>query len=120
MVIAREETPCRCGRVKLDRVGSAVPVGFAAPGREHDAVGTALAAAQRYLHPDAAAIAAAGDSLRAFLSARGPPNGPRLRALQIMSCTASGDAEGPMSCMNSNSSGPVRAVGTTGFEPATP
>ncbi len=81
MVIAREETPCRCGRVKLDRVGSAVPVGFAAPGREHDAVGTALAAAQRYLHPDAAAIAAAGDSLTAFLSAlRSPERSPTASA----------------------------------------
>jgi hypothetical protein len=43
VVIAREETPCRSGRVKLDRVSSAVPVGFATPGREHDAVSTAFA-----------------------------------------------------------------------------
>lgn len=43
MVIAREETPCRSGRVKLDLVGSAVPVRSTTTGREHDAVSTALA-----------------------------------------------------------------------------
>lgn len=36
---------------------------------------------QRYLHPDATSIAAAGDSLTAFLSVRRSPNGPQLRAV---------------------------------------
>jgi integrase len=38
-----------------------------------------LTTTQRYLHPDAASIAAAGDSLTAFLNARRSPNGPQLR-----------------------------------------
>jgi hypothetical protein len=38
-----------------------------------------LTTTQRYLHPDATSIAAAGDSLTAFLNARRSPNGPQLR-----------------------------------------
>ena len=40
-----------------------------------------LTTTQRYLHPDATSIAAAGDSLTAFLSAGRSPNGPQLRAI---------------------------------------
>ncbi|MGH3569406.1 MAG: tyrosine-type recombinase/integrase [Pseudonocardia sp.] len=40
-----------------------------------------LTTTQRYLHPDSASIAAAGDSLTAFLRAPRSPNGPQLRAL---------------------------------------
>jgi Phage integrase family len=40
-----------------------------------------LTTTQRYLHPDAASIAAAGDSLTAFLSGHRSPNGPQLRAV---------------------------------------
>ncbi|HEX4102857.1 MAG TPA: tyrosine-type recombinase/integrase [Pseudonocardiaceae bacterium] len=40
-----------------------------------------LTTTQRYLHPDATSIAAAGDSLTAFLSVRRSPNGPQLRAV---------------------------------------
>jgi integrase len=40
-----------------------------------------LTTTQRYLHPDATSIAAAGDSLTAFLSAPRSPNGPQLRAV---------------------------------------
>lgn len=40
-----------------------------------------LTTTQRYLHPDAASISAAGDSLTAFLQASRPPSGPQLRAL---------------------------------------
>jgi site-specific recombinase XerD len=44
-----------------------------------------LTTTQRYLHPDSTSIAAAGDSLTAaFLRAPRSPNGPQLRALQIM------------------------------------
>lgn len=41
----------------------------------------ALTTTQRYLHPDATSIAAAGDSLTAFLSVPRSPNGPQLRAV---------------------------------------
>ena len=40
-----------------------------------------LTTTQRYLHPDATSIAAAGDSLTAFLNVRRSPNGPQLRAV---------------------------------------
>jgi integrase len=40
-----------------------------------------LITTQRYLHPDAASITAAGDSLTTFLNARRSPNGPQLRAV---------------------------------------
>jgi integrase len=40
-----------------------------------------LTTTQRYLHPDATSIAAAGDSLTAFLSVPRSPNGPQLRAV---------------------------------------
>lgn len=40
-----------------------------------------LTMTQRYLHPDTASIAAAGDSLTAFLRAPRSPHGPQLRAL---------------------------------------
>jgi hypothetical protein len=40
-----------------------------------------LITTQRYLHPDATSIAAAGESLTAFLSTRRSPNGPQLRAV---------------------------------------
>jgi integrase len=40
-----------------------------------------LTTTQRYLHPDAASIAAAGDSLTAFLRAPRSPSGPQLRAI---------------------------------------
>jgi hypothetical protein len=42
-------------------------------------VARSAATTQRYLHPDAASIAAAGDALTAFLNARRSPNGPQLR-----------------------------------------
>jgi hypothetical protein len=38
-----------------------------------------LSTTQRYLHPDAASIAAASDSLTAYLGAPRSPNGPQLR-----------------------------------------
>jgi integrase len=38
-----------------------------------------LATTQRYLHPDSASIAAAGDSLTAYLGALRSPSGPQLR-----------------------------------------
>jgi integrase len=40
-----------------------------------------LTTTQRYLHPDMRSIAAAGDSLTAYLQAPQSPSGPRLRAL---------------------------------------
>ncbi len=40
-----------------------------------------LTTTQRYLHPDAASIAAAGDSLTAFLRTPRSPNGPQMRAI---------------------------------------
>lgn len=40
-----------------------------------------LTTTQRYPHPDATSIAAAGDSLTAFLTAGRSPNGPQLRAV---------------------------------------
>ena len=40
-----------------------------------------LTTTQRYLHPDSASIAAAGDSLTAFLRAPRSPDGPQLRVL---------------------------------------
>ncbi|HZD13888.1 MAG TPA: site-specific integrase [Pseudonocardiaceae bacterium] len=40
-----------------------------------------LTTTQRYLHPDATSIAAAGDSLTAFLNTGWSPNGPQLRAI---------------------------------------
>ncbi|MGH3867724.1 MAG: tyrosine-type recombinase/integrase [Pseudonocardiaceae bacterium] len=40
-----------------------------------------LTTIQRYLHPDATSIAAAGDSLTAFLTAGRSPNGPQLRVV---------------------------------------
>ena len=40
-----------------------------------------LSTTQRYLHPDASTIAAAGDALTAYLSAPWSPNGPQLRGL---------------------------------------
>jgi integrase len=40
-----------------------------------------LTTTQRYLHPDMRSIAAAGDSLTAYLQAPRSPSGPRLRAL---------------------------------------
>lgn len=40
-----------------------------------------LITTQRYLHPDATSIAAAGESLTAFLNTGRSPNGPQLRAV---------------------------------------
>lgn len=40
-----------------------------------------LTTTQRYLHPDAASISAARDSLTAFLRAPQSPSGPQLRTL---------------------------------------
>lgn len=46
-----------------------------------------LSTTQRYLHPDASTIAAAGESLSAFLSAPRSPSGPQLRALPTPGAT---------------------------------
>lgn len=40
-----------------------------------------LSTTQRYLHPDSATIAAAGDSLTAYLTAPRSPSGPQLRVI---------------------------------------
>ncbi|WP_407061574.1 tyrosine-type recombinase/integrase [Actinomadura napierensis] len=40
-----------------------------------------LSTTQRYLHPDAASISAAGEALSVHLRARRSPDGPRLRAV---------------------------------------
>lgn len=48
-----------------------------------------LVTTQRYLHPDATSIAAAGNSLTAFLNTRRSPNGPQLRTVPNPSRSAS-------------------------------
>jgi len=63
-----------------------------------------LATTQRYLHPDAQSITAAGAALSAHLSAKRSPDGPQLRVVQLIA--------GRLTC--------YFFVGTAGFEPATP